>query len=349
MYEFDVTGLNAFQVFEGIDKDLRGQRLNLYQKKDLLKKAHDKNRRQLDIEVNAYQVRHNTMIAPDVDYNNSLKTLEKDLIERKSSDKVKAEKVENVKEELKAAEDNLKYRKNQNNELQNKITALQKELVMVCSDIVQGESKLKKLKIDLENAQREKLTNPEQILKLENEIENIKQKITLQKRLKDIDLQKKEADESVADWQAMNDIIQKDLELFKNEKLKPLLSKVSGLTYEKGKLRLDGKSIDELSGSEVVELGVNLLSLRSEGTLICINEAECLDDDTIGKIKWDDKKDFILIRVADQATKNKGFKSVKIEKKVPIVGTPLVNDKPASDDDIDHYRNMLKYKDDLKN
>ena len=57
--------------------------------------------------------------------------------------------------------------------------------------------------------------------------------------------------------------------------------------------------------------------------------------------------------MAQKETKSKDVyknaESVKIEKKGPVVGTPLVNDKPASDDDIDHYRNMLKYKDDLKN
>ena len=313
VYEFDVTGLNAFQVFEGIDKDLRGQRLNLYQKKDLLNKAHDKNRKQLDDELTAFQIKHNLVVDKNKDYQSELKEIEKSLINKKASDQMRKEKVEHLELELDVVQENLNFKNKKNKELDTTITHLQKEQTLVCSEIREGERNLKKLKSEWEKAQKENLTNPEIILRLENKIDHINQKITLQKRLKEIALQKKDADLATEEWRKMDDIIKKEIEHFKNEKLKPLLSKVPGLAYQDGKLRLDGKSIDELSGSEVVELGVNLLSLKSAGTLICINEAECLDDDTIEKIEWDDKKDYILIRVAERATKNEDFKSVKIE------------------------------------
>ena len=56
---------------------------------------------------------------------------------------------------------------------------------------------------------------------------------------------------------------------------------VSGLTYEDGEFRVDGKSIDRLSGSEALLVGLKLTQKKNPHTnMICIDAAECMDEET---------------------------------------------------------------------
>ena len=181
---------------------------------------------------------------------------------------------------------------------------------------IEGKS-LRNRELELQNElttiNNEEQESPLAIEKAKRELELAEVEVALQKRKVDLEKEKEVVDSAVDEHKEMDLKIKNDLKELKERKLGPVLEKVPGLSFDSGKFFYEKKSIDELSGSEIIELSIKLLSLRDKGTLICINEAEALDDTTIENMKWDDDKDFILIRVADNPTKAKNFKSLEIK------------------------------------
>ena len=98
---------------------------------------------------------------------------------------------------------------------------------------------------------------------------------------------------------------------FRAKILKPIQDKVPGLGIKEGKININGISIDELSGSEVIKLGLKLMSLDSKASLLLINEAEALDIDSIREIEWD-KFNAIIARVSDTPV-NKEWNSIEMK------------------------------------
>ena len=95
-------------------------------------------------------------------------------------------------------------------------------------------------------------------------------------------------------------IIRTDFPKVRSKLLIPLKEVISGFDMDSsGKILIDGKSIDELSESESVKLGISFMELEKKSKLLVVDEAECLDEDRIKGIKW--PKNSILIRVATKA------------------------------------------------
>ena len=300
----------AFLVIKEIEKDLRNQRLSLYQKKDILSKAYEKTQAQLFIEIIDFEKKHNVQVAKtSQDTLKGLKETYHGLIGEREAHK---NKVQNLHRQLEESKSEIDSISDQYRELQKNIEILERDKKRKEKEYNVLSSKCSKLSELYEEALEKEITNPAVIERAKHKVEVCEAQMTLKDRLNNLKKDEGERDAAISEWQVMNSVITDKLVKFKKRKLEPLLKSIPGLNYE-DKFVYDGKSLDELSGSEIVSLAISILSLKEKGTLICINEAECLDDDTINSIKWSEDKDFILVRVAETPTKHKKFNHKEIK------------------------------------
>lgn len=124
---------------------------------------------------------------------------------------------------------------------------------------------------------------------------------------------KEEAEQAVNKWKTLKDIIYNDWPKFTKSVLKPLTKKIDGLSIaDNGEFLYKDAPLNSLSGSEIITLGMELMSLGEKCELLLINEAEALDKDSVGKLNFENFGNVLVARVADEPI-GKEFNSVEMK------------------------------------
>ena len=115
------------------------------------------------------------------------------------------------------------------------------------------------------------------------------------------------------EWNHYNKLIKKDFSALQNKILSAIDNKIPGLKIDtEGVFRLNGVSLDELSGSEVIKLGIQLMRLENKGSnLILINEAEAVDMESLKDFDFSGEQ-VIIARVGDEPIGGE-WNSIKME------------------------------------
>ena len=301
---------NAFIVLGQVEKDLKNTKLNLYQKKDMLLKHYKKYDDDLAEEKASYKRLYPEQLG--INYKEFM--LKNGELSQEIVHKEKA--LENMKEKL-------LREKERERDLKSKIDLMHDEINKLKQRILLNEKDLHNYKTDLDaikvNEYQDNIdTETENISKLNLEKSGLRDKMVQAERWEDIKRREKELDTHRAE--AENSKNEHDNFYDKNllqllpkvrEKiLKPLRDKVPGFDMSNGKITIDGKSIDELSTSECLALGVKLMSLENKTSFIVVDCGENMDKDTINKTEW--TSNVVLIRVSEEPLGLEDWKSIKI-------------------------------------
>ena len=128
---------------------------------------------------------------------------------------------------------------------------------------------------------------------------------------------KKEGAEALARHAELDRIVKMEFPALRRKTLEPIKQKLPELEFaEEGGFLYKGVPLDTLSGSETVLLGMRLYSLDKKGRFIFLNEAECLDGESMQEVAGLAKAkglQVVALRVADQPVGG-DWKSTKVEK-----------------------------------
>lgn len=315
---------HAFSVITAADKDLRNTRLNLYQKKDLLNKALEKNETDYENRKSALAENFPKVFEDTISYEDKVKEhgaiIEKinELTKQKEAATSAAMENKNKLYDLNNIqnEENIKRKTNLIHEKEKEIQDLKHDIKELQSKAVLNIEKEKEVKKEIETQEQKAKETYEKIneLKLQNakaksEYSAIKERDSLLETKESLNKEKLAVHEAIKEWKDMDIYIKKEWPLKKKQILNPMTKQVPGLEWnENGELELNGVLISALSESEVIELAINLLNLDKTTSVIAIDGAEALDKETAGNINWGDKS-ILLVRVGDSQSKN--FKPVQ--------------------------------------
>ena len=296
--------LHACEVLAQIEKDLKNTKLNLYQKKELLKKHYLKNKEDLQVREASYLQ----------NFTDDLKDSYESVLEKNGELKNKIsqreEKIENLKCTGKNLEVNIEKVSDHINSIKNQIIKLKSELDFQNKNFDEEKKKYEQNKIEI-------LKNEEFLKKENEEIQNFKtfrlqasEKKQIEDLKKSIAVQREESEQSKQDHDDHYRYIAVEFPKVKNKILEPLTKKIPGLEFsESGELLIDRKSIDELSDSETLSLGIKFKCLDQKSSFILADCAECMSRETIESQKWPENT--VLLRVAGEALGG-DWKSIKI-------------------------------------
>ena len=114
----------------------------------------------------------------------------------------------------------------------------------------------------------------------------------------------KEANLAKIKHEDMDDIIKNQFPILRRNTLSPIKQKLPDLDFQEiGGFTYKGVPLDTLSGSETVQLGMRLYALDKKGQFIFLNEAECLDQDSmknVGNFAQKEGLQIVALRVADR-------------------------------------------------
>ncbi len=315
---------HAFHVITAADKDLRNTRLNLYQKKNLLSKALEKNETDYENRKSALAENFSNIMEDKTSYEEKVK-----------EHGVIIEKIDELTRQKEAAANKIVENNNKLYGYSN--LTMENQINQKTEDIREKEKEIEKLKFEIKelqtrgqlNIEKEKETKKEietqekiqrelydkiNELKIENakakgKFTAIKERDNLIETKEELQKEKLTVNAAVKEWKDMDIYIKKEWPEKKKEILNPMTKQVPGLGWnEDGELELNKVLISALSESEVIELAINLLNLDKTTSVIAIDGAEALDKETTGKIDWGDKS-ILLVRVGDSQSKN--FKPIK--------------------------------------
>ena len=295
---------HAIHVLTALDKDLRNVRRSLGQKKDLLQKSFQDSKEEHEDSILEFKRAYNYEPL-------ECKMSYKEAIENKTS----------FEEQEKTKHDKFKENENLIKEGNKKLDEFELAEDEVNSKIMEAEKELARLKENKKNIAYQVSIKNKEIAELDKEKENFAQdKNDYEKKLlifknketecfraqkikeKDqaLTLKEKEKEKAEELHKNMDYIVKEDFKKFKLKVLEPIKNKIPEIDFnEDGQFVVNGKSIDELSESETIDLAMKFMNLDKKSNLVAIDGAECLDKETIDKINWGDK-DIILIRVADK-------------------------------------------------
>lgn len=308
---------HAFYVLEALEKDLRNSRLSKGREKDIFLKAYQKRKEDQDSACIVFQKNHGEdplkmekSHEDQIREHESLSTEKKMAIEEVSrlfdAIRVQNNAVEEAKKDKQRWEASVV-------ELRGKIALLNKSIEQkneVIENATRESLKLiarKKEKQSVVDKANDKLGSYEGKVKKAREAERLK---VVQKELED---QKKEADEKEKEWKAFDMLVKKAFPALQNKILQPITKLIPGFVIKDGQFTYNGIPIDSLSGSEVISLSMKLMALEENSNLLLINEAEAMDPDSIKDANFDDFSSVIIARVGDKPLK--GWNSVKMEDK----------------------------------
>ena len=302
---------HAFVVLAAIDKDLRNTKRNLYQKKDLLLKSYQKN----DADLAKRKLQYTDNYKGEVDFDEVMKDQGK--LEQKKSqaeDNLTTLELEKTKEMRiqQSCKENIERKQKEVVAARQKIKELEREICLQKDTAEKCVKNLNEKLIPLIEKNKAVCDEFEaNRLKLREQVIQAKEKQAIENLGKDIEKQKNEALKAEEEHDEMWRIIREDFPSARAKILAPLKDIIKGFDMdEEGNITIEGKSIDELSGSESVQLGIKFMEIEKKSKLYVVDEAECLDEENLGKIKW--PKNTIVIRVAGKPIGG-DFKSIKLD------------------------------------
>ena len=305
---------HAYKVLEALNKDLRNTRWFKGREVDMLKKNLQKRTKDLEDATIAFTSNYSTdPLSIEGSYEGHL-------------------------EESKKGEVSLSAKKTQLNFWQKDLTELQHKVKGIEDKNIEDESRIKELryKMDfLQNNIKDRTKEKEEasmlITKKENEIrDSVKEVEDLEAALqereskknmyrevgrikfikKDVDAEQELFSKKEEEWKTFDVLLKKVFPALQKAVLKPISDKVPGLTIEEKDIKYKGISVDALSGSEILELSVILMKLQKNSNILLINEAECMDRDSIKGIDFKDLSSVIIARVGEEPLD--GWNSVKM-------------------------------------
>ena len=315
---------HAFVVLSALEKDLRNTRLTKGREKDLLIKAYQQRKNDLDMScVNFHKsyesdpLKFNKGVEDEVREEEKLLSKQKDMEDKYMTYK---NSVSELNSEIEQARNALATQESQLKEKEDQV----KQMVKLLKE---GKELVEASKKDLNNKKGELTHLQEKAEKISKDLEMTKEKASLctkkidmarqADRLKllssDLVGQKKQADEKEKEWKAFDHLIKKQLPVLQKKILAPIKEKVPGLEIEEGEWTYEGKPIDTLSGSEVLRLSLKLMALQEDSNLLLINEGECMDEESFKNTSFDDFSSVIVARVAKEPLKGE-WKSVEMKK-----------------------------------
>ena len=316
---------HAFYVLEALDKDLRDTRWMKGREKDLFEKSIAKRTQDLNHEVSQFK-QHYDNKNPYSDYAvgdeiiGKMKRIEiqkeqlilDDKKARESLAEYKSEK-DSLNQSIQKSKEAVQKFKQDIQDLKNKITQQTERIHEMESNIAKDNDIIEKLEKDMQGL-------PGRINDYNDQINKIKQSLTISRSAEkikqtkaDIEKEEKELIDKTEDWKKWEDLVKVSFPALREKVLEPIKEKVPGLNFSGGNFTYNGIPIDTLSGSEVIALSLKLMCLQEKSNFLLINEAECLDKNSLQSVRGDLEKfnSILMARVADTPA-GSGWKSTEI-------------------------------------
>ena len=319
--------LHAYQVLQDLESDLRNHRHSLYQKKDLLNKSYQKRELELDSQVvdfkrdygdtDPFKVvqSHEETIRDDEKIEQGIINLTKELAKEDEERESKEKEYKTLKRDIDYNYGLIQERKDSIQAEKERIRVAELEIKDHEADMKRLQKEVLKLEGNLTTNEKWAETSKQKIRELSEKRESLRTKkgkntMALARskevqRLKDskqsLEKDSKEVEKATGEWESMDRIVKVELKKFMAKVLEPIQKKVPGLAVKDGKFTLNGVSLDTLSGSEVIKLGIHLMRLDQKGSnLILINEAEAIDSDSLKDFEFDTNEQVLIARVGDE-------------------------------------------------
>ena len=324
IHDWDSINLNqhTFLALNDIYSDLKRTRESLFQKKDLLKKSfleqkdtHEdkcldfKRTYEMDYssdEIMAYEKIFEQVGAFSAKKESIKKEIEKTETEvetLKNEIKTNKERIQNKNETIKINYQAIEGLKEQILKLENKIRVEKNEVEKLREDSVLNEKNIVSIEKDNKEKQDEYKSCCDIIIQMEQNKLQSSLARDLKNEKKYLETKKVDFEKAENQYLTIKNIAGPEFKKFKEKQLEPVVTKVPGISInEKGKIIWQKKSLDELSESEVVLLGIRFMNLDKKGRIIAVNAAECMSEKTIHGMENEFKnidKNFLLIRVAE--------------------------------------------------
>ena len=288
---------HAFETLAKIDRDLRNTKLNLYQKKELLKKHYEKYEADLSAKELAYK--QNFPVELKESYERVLT----------SSGEMKAE-IESCEERISDQKVLLKDSRFDIVSAKEKIARLEAELASTKETLKLNEQSVVKYEAKISRDEKTLKEMQERLAGMGKMKLQASEKKSIEALSEDLAKHKAEAKQAVEDHDIHYKWISVEFPRVRNKIIAPLREKIPGLDIsELGKMTIDGKSIDELSDSETLALGIKFLSVENKSSFIVVDCAETMTRETIEGTEW--PENVVLLRVAGEPLGG-DWKSIKI-------------------------------------
>ena len=290
----------------------------LNREKNTFKASHSERQKQYDQNIITFEKNYNTSVESVKESADTIiakigglkqkgDSLKEELSKNKENIKNKEQQVGQAKEQVEVLKEQIEEYKKKLEETKSKLNIAEESL----SALAMEKTKLKEKEKDLEKQYNE--VEPT-ILKNNILVTKTRNAERLRDELKSVEKVKGELDEKEKEWKIMDVLLKDKWPAFVSQVLEPISEKVKGLKIKHdGEMEYNGVPIDELSGSETIELGIELMRIENKSNLIIINEFEAMDRDSIKNIKWGDFN-AIVARVAEDPIGGE-WHSIKMQKK----------------------------------
>ena len=321
---------HASEVLKDVNNDLVNSRVSIGRERDIISKAYTKRKEDLDNSKILFNKNYNKdPLSLDVlsleDSIKNLSSIKGNLI---SSQKMKEDSEHDLRGinysheitriKITKLEDEAFNIGKQITELQNKqkvkaleIKKLMEKLGGLRTKQIDMSNKIAKHKEDIEK-------NTEKVNTIENNLNMSNEAVRIKKVDKELLDEFSNVNKKNEQYKHLNYMIREILPTIRKKVLSPIEEKVPGLTIDGNEMKYNGVSVDSLSGSEVLSLSIKLMSLESKSNLLFINEAECMDEETIKKLDLDKFSNVMIARVAKEPLGN-DWNSINMEEKTKEV------------------------------
>ena len=308
---------HAFQVLSDAHKDLYNTRQCLNRDRDTFKKSYTERNNQYEQNIITFKQNYNT------DPEEVEKSSEEIILSTGRLKEKGAALEQSIKEEQakgREASETLSSFTQKRDILQKTIEEYKQKLEKSKFELNHAEENLSKAKLNCKASEEKEKQLREEFLRIEPDILKNKNMLTKSRQAERIKEEKQSVEKAKAqfeekekEWKIMDVLIKIKWPMLVSKILSPISQKVPGLAIkENGKIEYEKKPIDELSGSEAIELGILLMRVENKSNLILINEFEAMDADSIKKINWKGLN-AIVARVAESPIGG-NWHSIKMEK-----------------------------------
>ena len=321
---------HGFDVLKDLEKDVKNSRMSIGREHKLVDNAYRKRKEDFDNSCLVFNKTYNkhpvNEVNVNINYKEEVAKKQRELGGLKVKEKDKEKQIEDLSKKIEVVKDACVKGENKIDELNvaiNKLLTQKKqseELLKNNKEEVVRLAEAYRVGKDTFNSLKEELKEKEiNYVEYNRGVANMYEEATkLQGIDKELMKEKKEADSLKSKYDSFDFYIKNILPLLKNKILKPIEDEVPGLSIQGDEVKYNGVSVDTLSGSEIMSLSIKLLSLESKANLLFINEAECMDEDTIQKLDLKDFSNVVIARVGKEPLGN-DWKSINMEEKTKEV------------------------------
>ena len=308
---------NKFDILKEFEDHVRNIRHSKGLVKEERKKSYQKRMKDHQVFVTEYKNKHGEVIE-------DLKSAKEKVYGSSSEYKVIKEERDKAQEKRDSLKDDIEKSNQLLIDLEKQKIEYEEKVNSIKVRIKDGKNVIRKQKEDLDSIDKD-LKNKNMKLdthdKERREQESLEGKIQWCEQIETQKGQLKEEniglEEALKDWELYDNFIKIDFNQYKTDKIAECLQKIKKLEYRDGEFYFNKSHIEELSESEIIELGTKIACQDIKGAnFLAIDCAEALDDDisrSIGRIAKNNNKKLILIRVAKEPL-NEDFNSLHIKK-----------------------------------